>query len=322
MSRFAKALERVRSTQSGRAAGPDGVMVPEGTPAPETFETPWQVKGTKETSETSETSAPRITERKETSVTSAPRLTETSAPRIDVTTDPAPTAVLPVSVPVHAMFAEKVVTDAEASAGVVEQYLNLAGHLQWWQAKSGGKCVIVSSATAGDGRTLTALNLALALRSSFQRHVLLVDCDLHHPALHEALLVERRPGVTDAVAAGARPSAVMVSAKLSVLPAGRPSSNATAILKSDAMAALLQQMRAEYDWIIIDTPPAAEHPDAGLLGPLADGVLLVVAAGRTTAATVRRVVAGIGRKRIVGMVLNGVAAGDMTAAGQLPFQSR
>ena len=268
MSRFAKALERARAAPSGRAAGPETMMVPEGTPAPETFETPWQVKGTPETPEPPalrirETSAPRI---KETSVprieeppaprvkeTSAPRIgapprvKETSAPRIDVTRlGPGPTAGPPASLRVHAMFAEKVVTDAETSAGVVEQYLNLAGHLQWWQAKSGGKCVIVSSATAGDGRTLTALNLALALRSSFQRHVLLVDCDLRHPTLHEALLVERHPGVTDAVAAGAHPSPVVVSAKLSVLPAGRPSSNATAILKSEAMAVLLQQLRAEY----------------------------------------------------------------------------
>ena len=284
----------------GNAGGAGAAEPPPPQPQPQPQKTP----KTQETPEAKETKA-------------------TSAPRINVATPrPGPTAELPASPRVHDMFAEKVVTDAEAPGEVVEQYLNLAGHLQWWQAKSGGKCVIVSSAAAGDGRTLTALNLALALRSSFQRHVLLVDCDLRHPTLHEALLVERHPGVTDAVAAGAPPAAVMVSAKLSVLPAGRPSSNATASLKSNAMAALLQQLRAEYDWIIIDTPPTEEHPDADLLGALADGVLLVVAAGRTPARTVRRVVAGIGRSRIVGVVLNGVAAGDMTAAGQLPFQSR
>lgn len=292
MSRFDKALERARASPAGRVRQLDGVLVPDGTPAVETFEAPWQL---------SEAPAVQALER---------------PPRVE------PDAESPKPMRVHPRFAERVVSDTAASAVLVEQFRHLAGYLQGWQAARGGRIVMVASAAAREGRTLTTLNLALALSSSFQRRVLLMDCDLHSPMLHEALGVARHPGVTDALAGRERPSAVAASARLAVLPAGRPRNDAAGVVTSEDMAALLQQVREDYDWVVIDTPPATIRPEASLLGPLVDGVLFVVGAGRTKADVARRAIGRVGGDRIIGVVLNGVAAGDMTATERRRFQSQ
>src|SRR4029450_9965347 len=87
-------------------------------------------------------------------------------------------------------------------------------------------------------------------------------------------------------------------------PAGRADSDPMAILVSDRMRHLLQEAREAFDWVIIDTPPLVMLPDANLLGPMADGVVLVVRAASTPHALVARAIEAVGKQRTLGVVLN------------------
>jgi Mrp family chromosome partitioning ATPase len=113
-----------------------------------------------------------------------------------------------------------------------------------------------------------------------------------------------------------------VSPLLSFVPAGRRADDPVGALTSSGVIALIEQGRADYDWVVLDTPPAAVVPDASLLNDQADGVVLVVAAGRTGFDLVTRAVATVGRDRILGVVLNGVDKRDLTAANYRDYYSQ
>jgi capsular exopolysaccharide synthesis family protein len=164
---------------------------------------------------------------------------------------------------------------------------------------------------ASEGKTLTALNLALTLSASYQRRVLLIDCDLRRPSVHDVLQVPPQPGLSDIAA---RTPAVprAVSERLFIVTAGRSTDDPVSTLTSPAIAALVEQGRRDYDWVLLDTPPAAVLPDASLLSDQADGAVLVVAAGRTEYDMVTRAVASLGRDRILGVVLNGIDTRDLS----------
>ena len=188
-----------------------------------------------------------------------------------------------------------------------EQYRRLAAVLHDAQANAGLRVVMIASAVPGEGKTLTATNLALTLSESYQAAVLLIDADLRKPALHHVFRTQRGDG-PDRRARGRRTTTKLVlrqvSPRLSVLPAGRPTSDPMAAFTSERMRQLLAEARETFDWVIIDTPPLMLLPDAHLLSALVDGAVLVVRANTTPHELVKRAVEIIGRNRIAGVVLN------------------
>ena len=125
------------------------------------------------------------------------------------------------------------------------------------QALNGTKVVMVTSAVVGEGKTLTAANLALTLSQSYQKQVLLIDADLRRPSLQSVFGIRPGPGLTEGLSAGTeRPVPVhQVSQRLGILQAGRPTSDPIAALTSDRMRRLIDEARETFDWIILDTPP-------------------------------------------------------------------
>jgi protein-tyrosine kinase len=168
------------------------------------------------------------------------------------------------------------------------------------------KTVIVTSALPGEGKTLTAVNLALTLSESYGRRVLLVDADLRGPSLHTALNIANDRGLCDALKDG-QLTFVHVSSGLAVLPAGTLGATPLAALTSTRMAELLEECASAFDWVLIDTPPIGVLSDAQVLVRLAGAVLFVIGAGSTPAATVERAIAELGGPdAIFGVVLNRV----------------
>jgi capsular exopolysaccharide synthesis family protein len=208
----------------------------------------------------------------------------------------------------------KVVVDAETSPVSVEQYRRLATTLHQMQQQSGLKTLIISSARPRDGKTLTSTNLALTLSESFKRRVLLVDADLRRPSIHEVFRLPNAHGLADGLrseAAGNLPL-IEVTPKLTVLPAGTPDNSPMAGETSERMRTVLKEASSRFDWILLDTPPIGLISDASLLSHLVDGVLLVIGAGTTDYAAVKRTVTELGSDRIVGVILNRVA-GDASS---------
>jgi protein-tyrosine kinase len=195
---------------------------------------------------------------------------------------------------------------SSANAASTEQYRRLAARLHLAQSEFGIRVVMVTSAMPGEGKTLTATNLALTLAESYKRQVLLLDADLRRPSIHTLLQIPNVGGLNDGLqedAPGPIPL-LRLTERLTVLTAGRPDHNPMSMLSSGRMKRVLAEARASFDWVIIDTPPVALLTDAHLLAALVDTVLLVVHAGSTRLAAINTAVECVGRERIFGVVLN------------------
>lgn len=186
-----------------------------------------------------------------------------------------------------------------------EQYSRLAATLHDAQVEQGIKTLMVTSALPREGKTLTSINLALTLGELYSRRVLLIDADLRRPSVHSVLRLSSRSGLGEALRASHAPLPIVkVTPHLSVIVGGRPEASPVADLASARMKAVLDQARAHFDWVILDTPPAALLPDANLIARWADGVLLVIAARRTPYRTIQEAMELIGPGRVIGSVLN------------------
>ena len=207
--------------------------------------------------------------------------------------------------------AEKIVTDPRMPGISREQYRRVAAVLHDSQAANRTQVVMVASAVAGEGKTLTAANVALTLSDSYRKRVLVIDGDLRRPALHQVFRIETSCGLADGLDPTGETKIVVrqVTPTLSLLPAGRPTSDPMAGLISDRMRRLVDEAREIFDWIIIDTPPLMLLPDANLLASMVDAALLVVRAESTPHAMVKRAIDAIGRSRILGVVLNNATMG-------------
>jgi protein-tyrosine kinase len=227
------------------------------------------------------------------------------------------TAVAPVFVPfnnplgVSEELFDPALTGKVAAPGMLpvatEQYRRLAAILHHAQADTSMRVVMVTSAISGEGKSLTTTNLALTLTRSYERRVLLIDADLRRPTLHTIFRLESPRGVNEYVhSRGAHPlELVPVAPRLFLLPAGRPDADPIGALTSETMRRIVKEGREQFDWVLIDTPPIGLLPDAGLLGGIADGALLVVRAGHSPFDLIKRAVDTLGRERILGVVFNG-----------------
>jgi polysaccharide chain length determinant protein (PEP-CTERM system associated) len=190
-----------------------------------------------------------------------------------------------------------------------DAYSRLAAELHQVSQSRPLATLMITSAEPGEGKSLTAANLALALSTSYRKRVLLVDADLRQPSLQALFGAEDAPGLSDCLLSGEQTPVqpLRLSADLSLLPAGYPEPNPLATLTSNRMRNLLSEQAQHFDWIVIDAPPLAVFPDAHLLATLANGVVLVVGAGQTPLAAVDSAVKMLGRERVVGIVLNRAA---------------
>jgi capsular exopolysaccharide synthesis family protein len=171
------------------------------------------------------------------------------------------------------------------------------------------RVVAITSSARREGRTTTAANLALtAAREG--REVALVECDLRRPTLATLLDLAPRAGLADVIEGTAELSqALTTSGTMSVLVAGSARDPAAA-LRSPRLAGVLDALRAQFQLVILDVPPALAFADAGRLAASADGVVLVVRAGVTPRQVVRMAIDSLSPK-LLGLVLNDV---DATAA--------
>jgi capsular exopolysaccharide synthesis family protein len=203
-------------------------------------------------------------------------------------------------------LAQKIVVDERILPASREQYRKLATVLHHAQETSGLKVVMIASAVAGEGKTLTASNLALTLSESYRRRVLLVDADLRKPMLDKLFQIDAPTGLGEGLVStqDRRLPLHEVSDWLTVLPSGQPSTDPMAALSSPRMRRVLDEARRSFDWVIIDTPPVGLLTDASLLAAMVDGAVMVVKAESTPFELVQRAAQSIGDDRLLGVVLN------------------
>jgi capsular exopolysaccharide synthesis family protein len=203
----------------------------------------------------------------------------------------------------------KLVVMPSVPHAAVEQYRRLAAALHHTQLQKETKVVMLTSASPGEGKTLTSVNLALTLSQSYRRKVLLIDADLRRPNVHQLFQLPNVLGLSDGLKSDTEKklSLIQVSEHLTVLPAGRPDPDPMGGLTSERMRRIVQQAAARYDWVLIDTPPVGFLSDANLLVAMVDVAIFVVRAGKSPYRLIQRALDAVGRDRILGVVLNAVA---------------
>ncbi|MEZ5316494.1 MAG: CpsD/CapB family tyrosine-protein kinase [Vicinamibacterales bacterium] len=222
---------------------------------------------------------------------------------------------------VDMQYAQKVVVDHGMAPASREQYRRLAAALHHAQEQTGIRVVMISSALPGEGKTLTASNLALTLSESYHRQVLLIDGDLRKPSLHGMFTLAASPGLTEGLAASAsRLPLRQISRHLTVLTAGAPSGDPMAGLTSTRMRDLVDEARRSFDWVIIDTSPIGLLTDASLLGAMVDGIVMVVRAGSTPHDLVHRAIESLGVEKVIGVVLNQAEVEDQPYGGAYGYR--
>jgi capsular exopolysaccharide synthesis family protein len=167
---------------------------------------------------------------------------------------------------------------------------------------------LVSSPAPGDGKTITAINIAASLALKNDVSVLLMDCDLRRSGVAAILGIDLEPGLTTVLEGGCAFRDAIVQVKdipgLHVLPAGNPSANPTELLDSAAWRALCDGIRKEFDYAVLDSSPAGSVADYELTQASVDGVVLVVRPDHTNRALALKAAESIPKEKLLGVVVN------------------
>ena len=190
-----------------------------------------------------------------------------------------------------------------------EQYQTLRLNLQRLKSARNIKMIAMTSPTSGDGKTLTAINLAGALARGSGTRVLLIEADLRRPTMASQLGLAGRdvPGLADVVldrTASLNDAVRPLDFGFSVITAGSSSASVHDVFNSPRFEAVLRDAREQYDYVALDTPPIVPVSDCRLLAPWVDGLLLVVSAHRTPRKLVEESLNLLDSASVLGIVFN------------------
>lgn len=188
-----------------------------------------------------------------------------------------------------------------------EQYRSLRTRIKRAENGRAIRAIVVTSPSKGDGKSLTAANLAITMAQEFQQRVLLVDGDLRRPAVHKLFGVQEGQGLSDVLMGAVDLNQALIDVPdyhLTLLPAGSLPSHPAELLGSAAMRRVLDNLRTRFDRILIDMPPVAPLADLHIVAPMADGLLMIVRAGVTPKPAIEGALAGLDMSKVLGLVLN------------------
>ena len=174
------------------------------------------------------------------------------------------------------------------------------------------KALMVTSSVAGEGKTITSLNLAITLAQEFDHTVLLVEADIRKPSVLQYLGLKAQRGLTDCVLDGTDLSEVLVKTgigNLTVLPAGRRVENPVELFSSNKMTELIDEIKSRYKdrYVIFDTTPLLPFAEPAYLASMIGAVLLIVREGVTTPDKLKRSLEMLKNHNLLGIVNNGVS---------------
>ena len=207
-------------------------------------------------------------------------------------------------------YDSRLVSLTNPASFAAEQYQGLRLTIERMARTNGAQVIAVTSPAAGEGKTLTSINLAGALAREAEGRVLLIDADLRRPSVARSL------GMTDGDTNGladiiADPKGQLAASargigsfNLSVVPAGMPGPAIHKVLRSPRLEQVLQEARKQFDVIVIDTPPLLPVFDSALLSRLVDGLLIVVAANQTPRKLLGEALNLVDPAKVMGIVFN------------------
>lgn len=202
----------------------------------------------------------------------------------------------------------RLITIEEPMSPISEAYRVLRTNIQFSAIDQAMQVIAVTSAQPREGKTTTISNLAVAYAQDGKR-VMLIDADLRKPTLHRVFARTNRKGLTNVLANISTLEDEMQATdvdQLFLLTSGPMPPNPAEILATKRMGMLLDELRQQFDVILIDTPPALALTDAQVIASRSDGVLLVVSSGKTKRDLIRKCKANLEyvNANLLGVVLN------------------
>jgi len=191
----------------------------------------------------------------------------------------------------------------------IEFYKMLRTQIIQRTGPNGWNTIMITSALPGEGKTLTAINLALTFSREFNHTVLLVDCDLRQQQIHKMMGLPGERGLIDALLDNRPLQEIIVwpgIEKLTVISGGRTIKESSELLSSPKMKSLVSDIKSRYPdrYVFFDVPPILSAADAVAFSPLVDSILMVVQANKTSIQDVKKACDLIPREKFLGFVLN------------------
>lgn len=193
---------------------------------------------------------------------------------------------------------------------ITEQYRLIRTNIQFSSVDKEIKTIVVTSSEPNDGKSTTAANLAIVLAQE-EKKVLLVDADLRKPSVHYAFNLSNIHGLTSVLTKKMDLRKTILNSNflnLDILSSGPIPPNPSELLNSKAIETAIDELKGMYDYIIFDTPPVLVVPDAQIVANKCDGVIMVVASGKTNkqSAVKAKDLLMKANTSLLGVVLNGV----------------
>jgi protein-tyrosine kinase len=195
-----------------------------------------------------------------------------------------------------------------------EEFRTLRTKLDYLQKTQPLHTLVITSASPAEGKSFTAMNLAITQAQVAHKRVLLADFDFRRPSVHSTLQIPCCPGITDYLLGKATLNDILcrvAGTNLFVLPAGESVPNPLELLNLRECKALIEELRNHFDWVVLDSPPLLFAADGNLLATMCDGTILVVRIGSTTYDSVARAMQSLCENNVLGVVVNGARRGEL-----------
>ena len=195
-----------------------------------------------------------------------------------------------------------------------EEFRSLRTRLNHMQTLQPLHTLLVTSASPAEGKSFTAMNLAVTQSQLAEKRILLADFDFRRPSVDKNFQVAPSPGLTDYLLGKARLEEIfrrIDGTNLYLIPAGESVQNPLELLNLKECKALIHGIRNHFDWVILDSPPLLFAADGNLLSTMCDGTILVVRIGTTTFDSVSRALQSLCENNVLGVVVNGARRGEL-----------
>lgn len=215
----------------------------------------------------------------------------------------------PKTTPEDLVLDNRLVSFFEPASMAAEQYRRLRTYVIRPGIENSPKTILVTSAMAGEGKSLTSINLAIIIAVELNSNALIVDCDLRNPSLSRWFGFQGKKGLSDYLLGEAELPDLLVKTsvdKLSILPGGSLQDNPVELIGSKKMKSLIADLKARYDdrYIILDSSPLLATTEPSVLNDMVDGILFVIKSGDTPRESILQALKSVDKKKIIGVVLN------------------
>ena len=203
----------------------------------------------------------------------------------------------------------KMISFFEPSSMAGEQFRKLRTRIIKPGTENTTKTILITSAMAGEGKSLVAINFAVSIAAELHSYALLVDCDLRNPTLSRWFGFDEANGLSNYLVGQVELPDILIKTtvdKLSIIPGGALQENPVELIGSQKMKSLVADLKARYAdrYIILDSSPLLATTEPSVINEMVDGIIIVIRAGVTPRESVQQAIKLLDKKKIIGVVLN------------------